>query len=321
MIFIAYTPPEIVNEIKKIDLLTYLQNYEPEELVKVGTNTYTTKTHDSLRISNGLWNWFSRGIGGKSAIDYIKEERNLSFKEAIDFIAEKTQIQKPIIYQDNIKKEEIEFILPLKNDNCNRVKYYLSNRGIDLEIIEECIKSGLIYEEQDTHNVVFLGYDKNQNAKYAFCRGTNETRFMKEAKGSNKIYTFRLLSDTESSRVHLFESAIDLLSYATIMKMKKLDFHKENMISLGGVFKPSDHIKIPITLEKFLEENPNIKQINLHFDNDEVGRKASENLMQTLSKNYTVLDRPPLSEKDCNDYLKNILNIRNFNKNPKEYVR
>lgn len=56
MIFIAYVPLELVAEAKKIDALTYLKNYEPDELVSVGNGTYTTKTHDSMRISNGLWN-------------------------------------------------------------------------------------------------------------------------------------------------------------------------------------------------------------------------------------------------------------------------
>ena len=60
-----YIPPEIVAEAKKMDVLTYLKNYEPNELVSIGNETYTTKTHESMRISNGLWNWFSRGIRRK----------------------------------------------------------------------------------------------------------------------------------------------------------------------------------------------------------------------------------------------------------------
>ena len=64
-----YIPPEIVEKAKEMDVLTYLQNYEPNELVKVGNGTYSTKTHDSIRISNGLWNWFSRGVGGKNATE------------------------------------------------------------------------------------------------------------------------------------------------------------------------------------------------------------------------------------------------------------
>ena len=53
-----------------MDLLTYLRNYEPHELVHFGGSTYCTREHDSLKISNGKWCWFSRGIGGTLALDY-----------------------------------------------------------------------------------------------------------------------------------------------------------------------------------------------------------------------------------------------------------
>ena len=66
-----YIAPEVVQEVKKMDLLTYLKNYEPHELVRFSGNTYTTRTHDSLKISNGKWMWWSRGIGGRSALDYL----------------------------------------------------------------------------------------------------------------------------------------------------------------------------------------------------------------------------------------------------------
>ena len=46
-----------------MDLLTYLKNYEPYELVHFSGNTYTTRTHDSLKISNGKWMWWSQRTG------------------------------------------------------------------------------------------------------------------------------------------------------------------------------------------------------------------------------------------------------------------
>ena len=54
---------------RQIDLLSYLQTYEPGELVHLQGNTYCTREHDSLKISNGKWHWFSRGIGGRTALD------------------------------------------------------------------------------------------------------------------------------------------------------------------------------------------------------------------------------------------------------------
>lgn len=74
-----YIPPEVVQEVKRMDLLTYLKNYEPYELVHFSGNTYTTRTHDSLKISNGKWMWWSRGIGGRSALDYLIKVKDYSF--------------------------------------------------------------------------------------------------------------------------------------------------------------------------------------------------------------------------------------------------
>lgn len=312
-----YIPPEIVEKAKEMDVLTYLQNYEPNELVKVGNGTYSTKTHDSIRISNGLWNWFSRGVGGKNAVSYLMKVKNYSFLDAIQTIIGNVSVKQPVLYREE-KKEKTEFVLPLKSINSERAKRYLVKRGIDLEIINECINSGLIYESEPNHNVVFLGTDEEKKYKYAFFRGTNDTRFMGESKGSDKAYTFRLLSNNESERVHLFESAIDLLSYATLLKMKNIDWKNENMISLGGVNKPSEeqevNDKIPIAIIKFLENNSNIKQIYLHFDNDEIGEKASKALMEKLSNKYEVIDNRPPVGKDCNDYLKYVLDFQNINR-------
>lgn len=50
-----YIAAEDVAKAKEMDLLTYLRNYEPQELAHVSGNTYCTKEHDSLRISNGKW--------------------------------------------------------------------------------------------------------------------------------------------------------------------------------------------------------------------------------------------------------------------------
>ena len=304
-----------------MDALTYLKNYEPNELVEIGNGTYTTKTHDSMRISNGLWNWFSRGIGGKTAVDYLIEVEGYSFKDAVQIIVDKTNIQKPIIYTNYENKTEKNLILPEKADKTTNALMYLMSRGIAGEIVLECIENNLIYEEKNYHNVVFVGYDKDKKARYAFCRATNNSRFMREAKGSDKTYTFRLDSNNNSNRVHLFESSIDLLSYATLMTMKNLDYHNENMLSLAGVFKPSTNeknLKLPTTITKYLEENPNINEIHLHLDNDEVGRCAAKNLTTLLSKKYKVIDTPAPIGKDCNDYLCYIQGLKNFNKNTNE---
>ena len=78
----GYVTPEEIRQAKEMDLLTYLQNYEPDSLVRVTPNTYCTREHDSLKISNGKWYWFSRGFGGYNALDYLVKVKEVPFLEA-----------------------------------------------------------------------------------------------------------------------------------------------------------------------------------------------------------------------------------------------
>ena len=57
--------------VKRMDLLTYMEEAEPNNLVRLSSNEYCTQEHDSLKISNGKWMWWSRGIGGRTALDYL----------------------------------------------------------------------------------------------------------------------------------------------------------------------------------------------------------------------------------------------------------
>lgn len=79
-----YIPPEVVEQARQIDLLTYLQSCEPQELVRISGNNYTTRTHDSLKISNGKWMWWSQRIGGCNALDYLVKVKGCSFVEAVE---------------------------------------------------------------------------------------------------------------------------------------------------------------------------------------------------------------------------------------------
>ena len=68
-----YLSKEQIAAAREMDLLTYLRRFAPEELVPIGGSTYATRTHDSLKISNGKWCWWSHNIGGKNALDYLTE--------------------------------------------------------------------------------------------------------------------------------------------------------------------------------------------------------------------------------------------------------
>ena len=302
----AYIPPELVAEARQVDILTYLKNYEPYELVEVCRNTYTTKSHDSLKISNGLWYWFTKGVGGKSAIDYLIKVRNFTFINAVQTVLGNIRVQAPVQYKQQEKDKEKHLKIPVKAVNNDRAINYLLSRGIDKDIINYCIENKLLYQEEKTNNVVFIGYNNDNIPSYAFCRATNQERFMREATGSNKRYSFKIKADKESNIVHLFESSIDLLSYATLLHLENKNWRAENLLSLGGIYSSKydvEKTKIPVSLTEFLERNPNINEIYLHLDRDLAGRNASSFFQQVLSKNYKVYNHTIPFGKDVNEYL------------------
>lgn len=302
----AYYPPDVIQKVKEMDLYTYLKNYEPDELVHFSRGTYMTRTHDSLKISNGMWYWFSQGVGGKTALEYLIRVRDYSFIEAVEIILGKSKISPPIQYKQKEKVQNVRLLLPKKASDNEQVIKYLVGRGIDKDIIQECIDNDLIYQQYQNNNVVFVGYDKFKTPRYAGVRATNSSRYMQDAYGSHKAFSFKLDSLDKNDSVHLFESAIDLLSYATLLKLDNKEWYNENLLSLAGVYQPAkkiDESKIPLALNYYLNQNQNIKKIILHFDNDSAGRIATMALKTILPKQYEVVDDPPKVGKDFNDFL------------------
>lgn len=159
---------EAIERERQVDLLTYLQTCEPQELVHVSGNVYCTKTHDSLRISNGKWCWFSRGIGGYSALDYLIKVNGYSFLEAMETISGRAAIPPPSFVPAPKEEKPKHLLLPQAAPDNRAMMAYLKGRGIDQEILDYCVQTGRIYESRNKghSNVVFVGFDKD--GKHAF---------------------------------------------------------------------------------------------------------------------------------------------------------
>lgn len=308
-----YVTAEQIERAKQMDLLTYLQSYEPHELVRFCGNVYTTRTHDSLKISNGKWCWWSRDIGGRSALDYLIKVRGMNLPEAVIQILGQAAVMPPVPSKAQHTVEIKSLLLPEKNENNNRVIAYLIGRGIHREIIDYCIRTQCLYESRNYHNAVFVGFDTKGTPRYAAIRGTSSNRYMGESNGSDKHYSFNLHAKGESKNLHLFESAIDLLSYCTLELISGMDWRQENHLSLAGIYKPrqsSAESTPPAALLQFLKDHPYINDIALHLDNDAPGRLAAETIRSILSPDYMVIDEPPKQGKDYNDYLRIVHGIQ-----------
>ena len=299
-----FIPPETIERARQMDLLTYLQTFEPDELVHIGGNHYCTREHDSLKISNGKWYWFSRGFGGYNALDYLIKVKEIPFMEAVERIAGQAAYLTPTRMDSSKPKREKILLLPKSYRWATNAYNYLRSRGIDGDLIDYCIQTGRLYESMPYHNVVFVGLDKYNKPRYANLRGINSD-FVGEATGSDKRFSFSIPAQN-STTLHLFESAIDLLSYATLVKRNGGYWQQDHLVSLAGVYKPKENLQessLPLALTRYLSEHPNIKQITLRLDNDKAGGYMAKALVALLSDKYEVSVQPPPCGKDYNDYL------------------
>ncbi len=314
----AFYSKEAIEKAKQVDLLSFLKQFEPEELVRISNNTYSTRTHDSLKISNGKWMWWSKGVGGKNAVDYLVTVKGMTFVEAVSLILNnESVINKTYTVPP---KAEKKLILPKKAPDNNKIIEYLKSRGINQNVISFFIDKGYIYQSEQMDNIVFVGFDEKNNPRYAGMRGTEKTRYLGDCYGSDKTYPFRLVNK-ENTNIHLFEGAVDLLSYATLLFEQGSDFKSQNLVSLSGVYSPKSEVtdaKIPISLSRVLADNPQIKTVYLHLDNDTVGSRATGYLTKALEDKYKVIEHFVPKGKDVNDYLcytKNLPYVKNKTQN------
>ena len=301
MILIPGVSKEQIARAKEWDLLTYLQTYEPHELKQCGSHEYCTRTHDSLKISNGKWCWNSQGVGGRTALDYLVKVRGMDFVGAVETLCGHCA---PPPQQQPPPKPRKPFTLPEASRFPSKMLSYLQDRGIHPDVLQACIQAGTLYESRRYQNCVFVGRDTKGRARFACLRGTRDN-FRLDVEGSDKRYNFSLpASDAACSRLAVAESPIDALSLATLVKLSGGEWRDCHYLSLSGT--------APRAMLQFLHDHPQITQVSLCLDNDKAGIVGMERLEQAiredpeLSRRVKLIYRnPPPKEqgKDYNEFL------------------
>jgi len=146
-------------------------------------------------------------------------------------------------------------------------------------------------------NCVFVGYDEEDKARYASVRGTNtDKRFRRDIENSDKGYPF--CKEGKTDTLLIFESAIDLMSYLTLLKNHGVDKFNNHMISMGGMSY--------ISIENYLEKHHGITKITLCLDSDDEGNMFSKKITEKFAKDYEIVRHIPKG-KDFNEELVSII--------------
>ena len=161
-----------IEQARQLDLLSFLEQYRPYELIKLSPGVYSMRSHDSLKISNGRWYRWSTGKGGVSALDYLISVENMPFVEAVQYICgccHNLSVEvKPLP-----EKTPKVFLLPKPYSNNKKVIEYLALRGISRDIIDRCINDGIPYEDtrhnQSDYRWLHKGLEQEYR-HYCLCR-------------------------------------------------------------------------------------------------------------------------------------------------------
>ncbi len=111
-----------------------------------------------------MWFWWSRGIGGASALDYLVKVRCVDFVTAVEAIMGKAAEIPPVVVPGHKKYDRL--CLPAYTFQCEKSRKYLISRGIDESLIDDCIEKSLIAEDQKNGAVLFLGYDESGEIRH-----------------------------------------------------------------------------------------------------------------------------------------------------------
>ena len=297
---------EDLEKAREMTAIEYLKRYEPQRLKPCRglRHEYELTDHDSFKINEitSQWHWKSRDIGGISALNFLVHVNGMSFLDAVGFLLE----QNPSYIPPNIQEREMAkkpFALPERAKDVNRIWNYLKHRGISRETFVYCVNQGILYESLPYHNVVFVGRDEKGQARYAFLRGIYDRGkpFKMEQSGSDKAYSFCVPPSGKCCRVAVYEAAIETLAHMTL-EGNRTDKYR---LSVGGIYAPKDgrrkkEEKPPLALEHFLENHPEVTQIEICTNNDGPGRYACETMKRTYRDRYEILINLP--EREGADY-------------------
>jgi len=301
--------PEQVHLARQANLAEYLMSIGVP-LVKEGSR-YRYRDDRKLVFTGNAFYWNGRNETG-NAIDFLTKylgeigKPNLSFRDAMSELAGATSL-KPSDTPNAIEIPAFSLEGVTLSEKHNRVIAYLcKSRKIDYSIVKYLINQQLLFQEVTTYpdkrtgqpremyNALFPIYDEQKQIVGAETVGTLTTsRFKGIKEGSAYGRGYTVVRGNAAKYALFFESAIDLLSFMDIVRLKNKPLDGCILVSLAGLkANIFDH-----TLQKF---DKSITPV-LCVDNDTAGEDFIKQA-RTKHENARVF-RPESQYKDWNEQL------------------
>lgn len=255
--------------------------------------------HDSVSIRGNRWYDHKDGKGGYT-VSFLREYYGYTFPEAMKELLNGEGPEKYVMRKEEVnepKQEKQEFILPPKAKSMrNLYAYLLKTRFLSKDIVNTFVKQGLLYQEENYSNIVFVGVDEKGKNMSAHKKSpySNHSGFKATVGGSDTRYGFCWRGT--GGKLFVFEAAVDLLSYITLYPE---NWQENNYLALDGLS--------PKPMMQFLNTNDKIKEVYICTDYDPAGIENAEKFQDMLlEKGYAkeqIYREYPLY-KDWNEMLK-----------------
>lgn len=283
---------ELVAIAREADILNYFRE-SGYDIERKGENYYV-KDFPGLCINPNRNQWYHHytNVGRtNNSIDCLTLVLHKEFKEAVYELTGRdieqyrmtesnhnNPKQQHEIHQATEKKNK-ELVMPDKAPNMRRMfAYFCQTRKIPSKIVSEFVHAELLYQSENSVDVMIKGVkQKFNNANAVFVHKNSKDEIIGgEVQGCNSYKRFKGIAegtgdsaftfypvpskDGKPKRAYIFESAIDLMSFYTFCNKEKIE--GALFVSMAGL-KP--------TVPKQLEAE-GIKIISC-VDNDDAGRK------------------------------------------------
>ena len=143
----------------------------------------------------------------------------------------------------------------------------MKQRHISRKVITHFARAGLLYEDAQYHNCVFVGTDEQGVPRHAHKRSTNSLgkSFKVNVEGSRPQYSFHHVG--QDSILYVFEAPVDMLSFLTLYPE---GWQEHSYVALCGTGGQAMHW--------MLEQNTRLRDVVLCLDHDEPGQTAAKRL-------------------------------------------
>ena len=283
-------PDALIKQAASADIAEYLTS-QGVPLIPAGTGRYKLAEHDSLVITGGMYYWNARKESG-NAIKFLRSYYDMGFREAVMELTGGEAVKNTVPIAPPVPEAKPAFAeIELAPDMERVIAYLTEQRGLSQLLVKQLITERLLFQEARTNNAIFPIYETHKMVGAEVVGTMPQQRFKGIKTGSKYGCGYNLTFGDETAYALFFESAIDLLSFIDLSRMRGKGLEGCRLTSMMGL---KENI-----VEHTLQALPEGTQPFLCVDNDEAGANFIAQMGLTARL-------PDPAYKDWNDQLKAI---------------